>query len=129
MNILLDTHIALWAITNDPKLPEHAHKTLLSPRTRLYVSVASLWEIGIKHRKNPKNMPIPAVEAQDYFEQSGFELLSIRAHHVLEESNLTDIHKDPFDRILIAQAISEPMYLMTHDANILQYPKVLTIEA
>lgn len=129
MNIILDTHIALWAITNDPKLPESARKTLMSFRTRLYVSVASLWEIGIKNRKNPRNMPISAEEAQDYFEQSGFELLNIKPYHVLAESELPDIHQDPFDRMLIAQAISEPMYLMTRDASILQYPRVLTIKA
>lgn len=129
MNIILDTHIALWAITNDPKLTDDIGKTLENVRTRLYVSVASLWEIGIKYKKNPNNMPISAVEAQDYFEQSGFELLSIRAHHVLAESELPNIHKDPFDRILIAQAMSEPMYLMTRDANILQYPHLLTIKA
>ena len=129
MNILLDTHIALWAITDDPKLSITARNTLLDSNTRLYVSVASLWEIGIKHRKHPKNMPISSVDAQTYFEQSGFELLNINAQHVLKESTLSSIHNDPFDRILIAQAISEPMYLMTHDATILKYPKVLTIKA
>ena len=60
MNILLDTHIALWAISDDPKLSLTARDTLLDPNTRLYISVASLWEIGIKHRKHPKVLTIKA---------------------------------------------------------------------
>jgi PIN domain nuclease of toxin-antitoxin system len=121
MNILLDTHIALWAITDSPRLSERAKKDINHPKNTIWVSVVSLWEIAIKHSLGKGDMPIDAKQALNYFRQSGYQVLSIEAEHALLLAELPNHHQDPFDRLLVAQALSEPMRLMTHDANIIKY--------
>jgi PIN domain nuclease of toxin-antitoxin system len=80
-----------------------------------------LWEIAIKHSLGKGDMPIDAKQALNYFRQSGYQVLSIEAEHALLLAELPNHHQDPFDRLLVAQALSEPMRLMTHDANIIKY--------
>lgn len=125
MNILLDTHIALWAITDSPRLSERAKKDINHPKNTIWVSVVSLWEIAIKHSLGKGDMPIDAKQALNYFRQSGYQLLSIEAEHALLVAELPNHHQDPFDRLLVAQALSEPMRLMTHDANIIKYGDIV----
>jgi PIN domain nuclease of toxin-antitoxin system len=125
MNILLDTHIALWAITDSPRLSERAKKDINHPRNTIWVSVVSLWEIAIKHSLGKGDMPIDAKQALNYFRQSGYQVLSIEAEHALLVAELPNHHQDPFDRLLVAQALSEPMRLMTHDANIIKYGDIV----
>ncbi len=128
MNLLLDTHVALWAITNSPRLTETARELLLSANANLWVSTASLWEIAIKRSLADSNMPISSDEALHYFRGSGYGILAIEADHVLAVETLEPHHKDPFDRILIAQAIVEPMRLITHDRQLARYhPNVVLI--
>ena len=121
MNVLLDTHVALWAITDSPKLSESARSILESAKTTIWVSVASLWEITIEHSLGRGSMPVSGPEARRYFEESGFKFLSIEMEHVLAVQSLASHHHDPFDRILVAQALSEPMRLMTHDSMVAKY--------
>jgi len=125
MNILLDTHIALWAITDSPRLSERAKKDINHPKNTIWVSVVSLWEIAIKHSLGKGDMPIDAKQALNYFRQSGYQVLSIEAEHALLLAELSNHHQDPFDRLLVAQALSEPMRLMTHDANIIKYGDIV----
>lgn len=121
MNLLLDTHVALWAITDSPKLPPKARELILSPRTTVWVSVASLWEIAVKHSVGRGDMPISSQDAARYFRESGYRLLAIEAEHVVAVQELPAHHHDPFDRILVAQALVEPMRLMTHDHSVSLY--------
>ncbi len=121
MNLLLDTHVALWAITDSPKLNATARDLLQSPRTTVWVSVASLWEIAIKHGLGRGDMPVSAQEAAGYFTDSGFRFLPIELEHTLAVASLPSHHQDPFDRILIAQAMVEPMRLLTHDDLVARY--------
>lgn len=121
MNLLLDTHVALWAITDDPKLPQKARTLIQSPRTTVWVSVASVWEIAIKHSLGRGDMPVASQDAVRYFRESGYRLLAIEAEHVVAVEELAAHHQDPFDRILVAQALVEPMRLMTHDALVSLY--------
>ena len=121
MNILLDTHIALWAIDDDPRLPAQARELISNPRHAIWTSVASLWEIAIKHSRNRDDMPIGSADALKYFQLSGYRILPIQAEHTLMVETLPHHHKDPFDRILIAQALAEPMRLLTHDALVAKY--------
>ena len=89
------------------------------------MSVASLWEIAIKHandKDGQRTMPVSALEAHDKFLLAGFGLLSVAATHALELEALPLIHKDPFDRILVAQARAEGMTLVTSDATVAKYP-------
>ncbi|MCQ8894988.1 type II toxin-antitoxin system VapC family toxin [Limnobacter humi] len=128
MNLILDTHIALWAITDHPRLPQQARQWIESSRSHIWVSVASLWEIAIKHSLGRGVMPVSASEAKRYFEQAGYFLLPIEAEHAVAVAELPPIHQDPFDRILVAQALTEPLKLLTHDATVAKYsPTILLV--
>jgi len=121
MNLLLDTHIALWAITDSPRLSPTARELLLAEHAQLWVSAASIWEIAIKHSLGRGDMPISGTEALDWFRRAGYRLLPIEPEHAAEVSQLPAYHQDPFDRLLIAQALIEPMRLLTHDAHMTAY--------
>ena len=115
MNVLLDTHIALWAIDDSPRLPAQARELIANPRHAIWTSVA------IKHSRNSDDMPVGSADALKYFQLSGYRILPIQAEHTLMVETLPHHHKDPFDRILIAQASAEPMRLLTHDALVAKY--------
>jgi PIN domain nuclease of toxin-antitoxin system len=121
VNILLDTHIALWAITDSPRLPPRARTLIASPEKTIWVSAASIWEIAIKHALGRGDMPVSGQRAQDCFLQSGYRLLPIEARHAAAVEDLPARHNDPFDRMLIAQALTEPMRLLTHDPVVALY--------
>lgn len=127
MNLLLDTHIALWAVSDSPRLSSAARAALLNPRASLWVSVASLWEIAIQHSVRPGQMPVDADTALEAFEQSGYRLLSIKPEHVLQVGRLPHLHADPFDRLLVAQALAEPMRLLTADAALAGYSELVQV--
>jgi len=121
LNLLLDTHVALWAITDSPRLNPKARELIANPANTVWVSVASLWEITIKHSLGRGDMPISGAQAKAWFEQSGYQLLNIEAPHVLGVGELPALHHDPFDRLLVAQALAEPLRLITHDAQVARY--------
>ncbi|MBN8463355.1 MAG: type II toxin-antitoxin system VapC family toxin [Dechloromonas sp.] len=121
MNLLLDTHVALWAITDSPKLPPKARELILSPKTNVWISAASVWEIAIKHALGRGDMPVSGEDAARYFRESGYRFLAVEPEHAVAVEGLATHHQDPFDRILVAQALSEPMRLMTHDPLVARY--------
>ncbi len=119
---LLDTHIFIWGMEENKRLPEELKKLLTSPRNEIYVSVACLWEMVIKktsYKKEKFTLDMGVIELS--MRIAGFELLPIQTHHVLGLMNLPQHHKDPFDRILISQAISENLTLITSDQKIWKY--------
>jgi PIN domain nuclease of toxin-antitoxin system len=121
MNVLLDTHVALWVITESPRLTQAARSLILSPRNQVWVSVVSLWEIAIKHSLGRGDMPVTSQEALAYFKDSGLDILPVEAEHTTAVEELAFIHQDPFDRLLVAQALTEPMRLITHDPVVARY--------
>jgi len=121
LNLLLDTHVALWAITDSPKLPPKARDLIASPKTTVWVSAANVWEIAIKHSLGRGDMPVSGQDAMRYFRDSGYRFLSVDAEHAVAVEELPPHHQDPFDRILVAQALVEPMRLMTHDPLVARY--------
>jgi PIN domain nuclease of toxin-antitoxin system len=121
MRLLLDTHIALWAITDSPALPAEARRLILAPHNEIYVSAASVWEISIKHGLGRGDIPVSGGEAADYFAQAGYMTLDISTQHAVFVESLPPHHADPFDRMLVAQALSEPMRLLTHDRAVSLY--------
>jgi PIN domain nuclease of toxin-antitoxin system len=121
VKLLLDTHIALWAITDDLKLPKKAADLIEDQSNELFVSTGSLWEIAIKYAVGRGSMPISAKEALGYFLGASFQMLDITTAHALGVEALPPLHADPFDRILIAQALSEPLRLLTHDKMVARY--------
>lgn len=131
MRVLLDTHIALWAITASSRLPKQAREIIAASENAIYVSAASLWEIAIKHalkRRGAGAMPISAAQAHDYFLAAGYQMLSITPQHVAALEVLAPLHADPFDRMLVAQGATEPLHVMTHDAELAAYgPHVMVV--
>lgn len=121
MNLLLDTHVALWAITDSAQLPPHARELIQAPRAIIWISAASVWEIAIKHALGRGDMPVSSRDAARYFQESGYRFLPVAAEHAVAVEELPPHHQDPFDRILVAQALVEPMRLMTHDASVMRY--------
>ena len=121
MNLLLDTHVALWAITDSPKLPQRARDLIQAPKTTVWVSAASIWEIAIKCGMGRGDMPVSGQDALRYFQESGYRFLPIDVEHALAVESLPAHHQDPVDRILVAQALVEPMRLMTHDPLVARY--------
>ncbi|MBS0353375.1 MAG: type II toxin-antitoxin system VapC family toxin [Proteobacteria bacterium] len=125
MNLLLDTHVALWAITDSPKLLQKARELIQSPKTTVWISVASVWEIAIKHSLGRGDMPVSSQDAVRYFRESGYRFLVVEAEHAIAVEDLAAHHQDPFDRILVAQAVVEPMRLMTHDPIVALYSDII----
>lgn len=124
MRLLLDTHIALWAIADDPKLPAKARVLIADTDNTIAVSAASVWEIAIKHaltKRGANRMPISGTQALKYFQASGYDMLPVTATHAAAVERLKPRHADPFDRLLVAQALSEPMRLLTHDKQVADY--------
>lgn len=121
MNLLLDTHVALWAITDSPRLSTRARELIVAPRSSIWVSAATVWEITIKHSLGRGDMPVSGQDALRYFRESGYRLLAIEAEHAAAIADLPPHHHDPFDRLLVAQALTEPMRLLTHDPIVARY--------
>jgi PIN domain nuclease of toxin-antitoxin system len=121
MRLLLDTHVALWALTDNRKLGKKARTLLMEPANEVYFSAATIWEIAIKHALARKDMPVSATEAQKYFVAAGYIELPVLGHHAAAVESLPRHHADPFDRMLVAQAQFEPMKLLTHDRQLIAY--------
>jgi PIN domain nuclease of toxin-antitoxin system len=121
VNLLLDTHVALWAITDHPRLSSSARQLILSPRATVWVSAVSVWEVAIKHALGRGDMPVSGQHALHYFGQAGYRFLAVEPEHAAAVESLPAHHQDPFDRLLVAQALLEPMRLLTHDGMVARY--------
>jgi PIN domain nuclease of toxin-antitoxin system len=129
MRLLLDTHIALWAVTDDLHLSEVARALIVEPANEVFISVAAIWEIAIKHavKRRVRAMPVSAQTALNDFLAAGFIVLDIIPAHVLALEALPGLHGDPFDRIMVAQALSTPLRLLTHDTKVAAYSDTIIV--
>ncbi len=126
MNFLLDTHIALWYLSGDSKLSKKAKSYIDDGKNSIYFSVASMWEIEIKHILHPDKMISSGNDFLLNCENAAFSFLPLHPDHInllhtLKRSKKEQPHNDPFDRILISQAKSEKMILLTHDTLLSGY--------
>lgn len=121
MRLLLDTHIALWAIIDSPRLNAQARSLILDSANSIHISTASVWEIAIKHMLGQGGMPISGTQAAVYFQAAGYTELAVVNAHIVMLETLPPHHKDPFDRLLVAQALAEPLRLLTHDTTVSRY--------
>ncbi len=121
MRVLLDTQVLLWALVDDARLSAAARELITDSDTSVHVSAACFWEIAIKHALGRGNMPIGPAPALGWCRKAGYRTLSVSAEHAIAVHDLPALHADPFDRILVAQAIREPMRLITHDATVASY--------
>jgi PIN domain nuclease of toxin-antitoxin system len=130
MRLLLHTHIALWTVIDDPRLPSRARELISSADSVLFVSVASLWEVAIKfarRRGRPNDMPISAADMMGLLAGARCEVLQVTPAHVLELEHMPPLHGDPFDRILVAQARAEPLRLVTVDRRLAGYGQAVEV--
>jgi len=122
MILLLDTHILLWAAGEPGRLSAQARELILNPEHRLWFSAASLWEITIKTGLGRPDFRVDPYLLRRGLIENGYEELPIVSQHVLAVGHLPDIHKDPFDRLLVAQAEHEGALLLTSDEVVSRYP-------
>ena len=126
MNILLDTHIAIWALNDDPKLSAKARELILEPGNTIYYSAVSVWEVLLKHARRPLNITFDETDFSEGCQEAGYIPLALADKHILAVRALSRIpgskeHSDPFDRLLLAQAKVEDMLFLTHDELIPGY--------
>jgi len=122
MKLLLDTHLLLWAAGNPERLSEAATALMNAPENELFFSAASLWEIAIKKGLGRSDFKVDARVLRRGLLDNGYSELPIGSEHAVAIDSLPAIHKDPFDRILVAQATVEGITLLTVDALVAQYP-------
>ena len=122
MKLLLDTHVLLWAAGSPEQLSPEARAMLEDPDNALLFSAASLWEIAIKRSLGRADFKVDARVLRRGLQDNGYQELPITSEHAVFIDSLPPIHKDPFDRILVAQATVEGITLLTADALIAQYP-------
>ena len=121
MNLLVDTHAMLWFVAGDERLNLKARKAIESPDTVNYISIASWWEIAIKCSLGKLRIDRPLEDFMDERVDEGFRVLSIETQHLPALSTLPFHHRDPFDRLIICQAINENMTICTGDSHFADY--------
>jgi PIN domain nuclease of toxin-antitoxin system len=121
VKLLADSHILLWAAASPGRLSNSAHALLSDPENELYFSAANIWEIALKNALGRADFQIDAIALQQGLLENGYRELPIMSTHGLAAAELPPIHKDPFDRILIAQAATEQMLLLTSDLTVAKY--------
>ena len=122
MKILLDTHVFIWAIMGDPRLTQLQRELYTDKRNELFLSVASVWEIVIKAGLGKLRMPVPIVSFVDrQLRQNRISLLKIHLSHLAALETLPPLHRDPFDRLLVAQAKAEGLRILSEDSKLPGY--------
>ena len=121
MNLLVDTHALIWFITDNNKLPINTRIFIESNDNGCYVSIATFWEIGIKNSIGRLDLNSDLQKIFRIIEESGFDILPITINHILQNADLELYHQDPFDRIIIAQAMVEKMTIITKDTQFKNY--------
>lgn len=122
MRFLLDTQILLWAAGQPDRLSAAARRVLNDPRNELFFSAASLWEIAIKSSLGRSDFRVEPRLLRRGLLDNGYAELTVTSQHAVSIDGLPLLHKDPFDRLLIAQALSEGITLLTADAQVARYP-------
>ncbi len=120
MRLLLDTHILIWCLEESDDLPDKARRLILSAE-EVYASTANIWEIIFKQSIGRLDMSIHHNDLVEAVAESGFGMLHIKPDHAIKIMDLEEYHRDPFDRMLIAQSLVEPLHLVTHDSLVAQY--------
>ena len=132
MKLLLDTHILLWTLIDDLRLPQKAREMIGDTRNEKFLSTVSFWEIEIKHLSHPDKMPLCAKDLAAYCEHAGIKEIPVAKQHVfalasLQRPETAPLHKAPFDRIMICQAIEEGLFFLTHDKLLKDYQQSCVI--
>jgi len=127
VNYLLDTHTFLWFFEGNTNLSKKAKTIIENPKNINFVSIASIWEVAIKTKLGKIKLGISLEDLKTEILKNNIEILPLDFEHIIELSTLDDLHRDPFDRIIISQAISENCFLISKDSMIGNYKKVKLI--
>ena len=124
---LVDTQLLLWNVYGSRKLPVRVARLFRDGRHQFFYSAASLWEIAIKAGRGREDFVADTAAIRDALEENGFHELPVAAQHAVAVSTLPPIHSDPFDRMLVAQSLVEPMALITSDERLAAYPGTIEL--
>ena len=127
MRYLLDTHVVIWAMVGSRKLSDKARSILQDPGNLFYVSSASVWEVAIKHSIRPMDIPVTAEQMSRFCRDSGILELPVFFAHSQKVALLPSCHNDPFDRMLVAQAMVEDLNLVSHDSKLSPYGEFVVL--
>ncbi len=127
MNYLVDTHLLLWAAEESPRLSRNAQKLMNDAKSVLYFSVASIWEISIKSGLGRSDFQVEPQQLRRSLMGSGWNEIAISSEHAVATVNLPPLHKDPFDRLILAQAQVEGYTLLTSDKIVAKYPGAVRV--
>ena len=122
MRLLLDTQLLLWAARPSPQLSSRARRLIGDPENELLFSVASVWEVAIKYGRARDDFQVDPRLLRRALLDNGYRELAVTGEHAVAVANLPPLHRDPFDRILVAQSIVEGITLLTSDPRVAQYP-------
>jgi len=127
VRVLLDTHLLLWSVASSRRLSKRARSLILDPVNHVFYSAASVWEVAIKSALRRADFKADAEALVRALAQGGFSELPVTAAHAARVARLPEIHRDPFDRLLVAQSLTEPMTLLTNDAALLRYGSLIQL--
>jgi PIN domain nuclease of toxin-antitoxin system len=127
MRLLVDTHLLLWATARSHRLPREARQLLENPRNDVHYSAASLWEIAIKLALRRADFRVDLGRLRSVLPEMGFQELPVTGAHAERLASLPPLHKDPFDRMLVAQSQSEPLVLLTNDSALAPYGDLVRV--
>jgi len=127
MRLLVDTHLLLWAAAKSRRLPKEARLLLEEPANEVFFSAASLWEIVIKAALRRPDFSADVALLRPALAEMGFSELPVTGAHAERLASLPPIHKDPFDRMLVAQSLAEPLVLLTNDSVLAEYGDVVRV--
>lgn len=122
MNLLLDTHAFIWFVEGSAELSEEAKSSIIDDLNVKYISIVSLWEMSIKVGQGKLNLRSPFETVLEDVFNNGFKLLDLKFEHILHNTNLEWHHRDPFDRLLISQALVDGLSVITKDSHFPNYP-------
>ena len=122
MRLLLDTHLLLRTVGPDERLSSQARRLIGDPENELLFSVASVWEVAIKYGRARDDFQVDPRLLRRALLDNGYRELAVTAEHAVAVANLPPLHRDPFDRILVAQSVVEGITLLTSDPRVAQYP-------
>lgn len=124
---LVDTQLLLWNALGSQRLPARVGRLFRDGRHEFFASVASLWEVAIKSSQGKKGFAVSAVSLRENLIDNGFHELPVTGAHAVAIDRLPQLHGDPFDRLIVAQALVEPMVLITTDARLGAYPGTIEV--
>jgi PIN domain nuclease of toxin-antitoxin system len=127
MRLLVDTHLLLWAAARSRRLPKEARLLLEEPANEVFFSAASLWEIVIRAALHKPDFKVDVTLLRPALSEMGFAELPVSGTHAERLGSLPPIHKDPFDRMLVAQSLAEPLVLLTNDGVLADYGDVVKV--